>query len=109
MNRWVTFFALFLCLFEVGTACAQDAFGEYNKAMHAYSTYDYNTACSRMTNFYSASNGYHNLPPEVISAVEKSGKTLMSLTQTAMQAENAREAGKACSDRYLQALLLAMD
>jgi hypothetical protein len=109
MIRWAIAAALFLCLIATGTACAQDAFGEYNKAMQAYETNDYNTACSRMTNFYGATNSFHNLPPEVTSAIEKSGKSVMSLTQTAIQAENSREPGKACSDRYLQALLLATD
>jgi hypothetical protein len=109
MIRWATAAGLFLCLFATGTAFAQDAFGEYNKAMHAYETYDYNTACSRMMNFYGATNSFHNLPPGLTLAIEKSGKSVMSLTQTAIQAENAREAGKACSDRLLQALLLAKD
>ena len=109
MIRWAMVSALFVCLLASGTAYAQDAIGEYNKAMRAYDAYDYNTACSRMTNFYGATNGFHNLPPEVTAAVGKTGRTVMSLTQTAMQAENSREAGKACSDRYLQAMLLAMD
>lgn len=81
----------------------------YNKAMTAYNTYEYDKACRALNKFFDASNEFHELSPEVVDSVKGNGKSVAGQQQAAMQAENAREPGRACAEYYLKALLLAVD
>ena len=109
MIRWASIASILCSLIFCTAAFAQDSVGEYSKAMDAYKAHDYHTSCSRLTNFYAASNNFHNLRPELLNAVTESGKSVTGLRMSAMQAENGREPAKACSDYYQLALLLATD
>ncbi len=110
MNRWASIVLLFLLIcFPLARVFAQDAAGEYAKALDAYKVYDYQTSCRRLGNFYEASRGFHEIPAAVVESIRESGKSETSLNQTAMQAENSREPAKACSDHFLRALFLSME
>jgi len=110
MNRSATIVLLFLLVcFPLKPLLAQDAKGEFAKAMDAYKVYDYQTSCRRLGNFYHASNGLHEIPSNVVDEMKQMGRNEAALTQTAQQAENSRESAKACSDHFLRALLLAID
>jgi len=107
MIRCSTLFLVFLALLLPRPAAAQDATGEYSKAMAAYKAYDYETACRKLTNFYAASDSFHQIPAEVTEAAQGTGRSVADLNMDALAAENAREPAKACADRYRAAILLA--
>jgi hypothetical protein len=109
MNRW-TKSLLHSCIALSFTAIgfAQDASGEYAKAMAAYQAYDYQKSCRQFTNLYGATNKFGQLPADVVESMQKTPRDESSYTMAALQAENAHDAAKACSEHFLKALLLSI-
>lgn len=95
-------------LFSCGLHCAaQDASGEYAKAVDAYKNHDYEKSCRRMNNFYEASKGFHTIPADVIEAMKQSGRSESSYIFAAQQAENSHEPAIACTESFFEALYFA--
>ena len=105
MKTWATALLLILTL---GSLCAaQDASGEYSKAMDAYKSHDFEKSCRRMNNFYEASKGFHAVPEDVLEWMKQSGRSESSYVFAAQQAENSHEPAIACTEYFLQALYFA--
>src|SRR3954449_9826946 len=101
MNRSVKL--LLLSLFAVSFTVigfAQDASGEYAKAMASYQAYDYQKSCRQFTNLYGATNKFGQLPSDVVTAMRTTPRNDSSYTMAAQQAENAHDAAKACSEHF---------